>query len=142
MIKSRFIVPSILSLISLYWLWMAVTRYGIWHEEGPKGGFMPMIAALVTLGFCVAEFVKGSAHHKKLRHTVFIPEGVILVLLASVSYLGLLPAMWCMLLLWVRYLERYSLPFALAFSSGVVLVVWLVFRLWLSVPFPTGLLGF
>lgn len=140
--NARLIMPAVLGAISIYWLWMAFTHYGIWHEEGPKGGFMPMIAAGVTLVFCVADIIQGLKHSKKFRGTVFIPAAIILLLLALVPFVGLLPAMWCMLFVWVCLLERYPVVFSLIFSSGIVLVMWLIFKVWLSVPFPVGIFGF
>ncbi len=135
------VIPSILILVSAYWLYMAVAKYGLWDDEGPGGGFMPMLAALITIGFSIAAIVKTKVESVFIPKTIFIPVVIIIVLLLAVPYVGLLPFVFLMLLFWFRGLEHYSWSFTIIISSAVIFVVWAIFQLWLNVPFPEGIWG-
>ena len=138
--KQAYVIPGILSVISCVWLYMAITVYGFW-DEGPRGGFMPSLAALITLGFSLAAIVKASNIVKPWHMTIFIPAGLAVAVILATPLFGMLPGMFVMLLFWVRFLEKYSWKFSLTLAAGVILCVWLIFSLWLSVPFPLGWLG-
>ena len=139
--KQQHIIPGILALIACGWLYMAVTRYGVWHE-GPRGGFMPALAALVTLGFSLAAIFKAKRDtgHPWFK-TVFIPVLIVLALIFVSRVVGLLPALFLMLIGWFRCLEKYSWAFTGIMSVCVIGCVWLIFSFWLKVPFPTGWLA-
>jgi len=138
--KQQQIIPGILALISCFWLYMAITKYGIW-DEGPRGGFMPLLAALLTLGCCLMIIILASDKKQPWLKTVFIPVGLVLALMSVTYIIGLLPALFLMLIGWMRFLEKYSWMFTIALSACVMACVWMIFRLWLNVPFPIGWLG-
>ena len=141
MIRQRYIIPGILSLISLYWIYTSITAYGFWNE-GPRGGFMPLLAGLITLGFSLAAMLRTAGKELPWHRTVFIPVAIVLTLIGAVQIVGMLPALFLMLVGWTKGLERYSWKFSLILSACVIFMVWAVFKLWLSVPFPTGLLEY
>lgn len=141
MLQQRHIIPGILSLVSLYWIYTSVTVYGFWNE-GPRGGFMPLLAGLITLGFSLAAIVRAKGKEIPLYRTVYIPVGIVLALIGAVQIVGMLPALFLMLVGWTRGLERYSWKFSIVLSACVMFMVLAVFKAWLSVPFPTGLLDY
>ncbi len=135
--KQRYLIPGILALAAAAWLYMAIAVYGIW-DEGPLGGFMPLIASLVTLGFSLASIIRGGGGDKRWHLTVFISVVLIVALILLIPFIGMLPAMLLMLIGWFRCLEKYPWRFSLITSACVILCVWLIFALWLKVPFPDG----
>lgn len=137
--KQKYIIPGILSLIALYWLYSSVCVYGIWDEEGPLGGFMPMLASIITLGFSIASMFKSPSQEKPWFVTIFIPVAMVIVLVGMVQVIGMLPSLAVMLFVWFKGLEKYSWGFSLLMTACVIGVVWAVFELWLRVPFPTGM---
>ena len=135
--KQHYIIPGILSLISIGWIAMAVTTYGVW-DEGPLGGFMPLVAAVITIGFSIGCVLKGEAKRKEWHLTVFIPVILVVALVLTVPLIGMLPGMCLLLVGWLRFLEKYSWGFSLLLAACVIGCVWLIFSLWLQVPFPQG----
>ena len=138
--KQQQIIPGILAVIAGAWLYLAITKYGVWNE-GPRGGFMPMLAALITLGFSLGAIFKAKKETKPWYRTVFIPVLIVIALIFVSRALGLLPSLFLMLLGWFRFLEKYSWTFTATISVCVIGCVWLIFSFWLKVPFPTGWLG-
>ncbi len=137
--KQYRIIPGILCLIACFWIYRCVTTYGIWNE-GPRGGFMPLLAGLITLGFSLAAMWKGKIGDKPWHWTIFIPVACVVAVILAIPVLGLLPGIFLMLVLWFRFLEKFSWKFTLGTSVCVLGCVWLIFSLWLMVPFPRGLL--
>lgn len=132
------VAPSILAAIACAWVYYAVTRYGIW-DEGPGGGFMPLLAGLITVGFSLAALVMIRTPDKPWRKTVFIPVCVVIALMLATPYLGMLPCLFLLLVVWLGVLERYSWPFTAVTAACVTGCVWLIFSFWLKVPFPQGM---
>lgn len=135
--KQHILIPGILTLTAVVWLTIAVSQYGVW-DEGPLGGFMPVLASIITIGFSLASIVKHTGGNKPWHVAVFIPVLIVVALVLLVPYIGMLPGMLALLLGWFRFLEKYSWTFSILISAGVILCVWLIFSLWLGVPFPAG----
>ena len=135
--KQHYLIPGIMALIAVGWLYMAITRYGIW-SDGPLGGFMPLIASIITLGFSLSALVKFRPEHKPWHLTIFIPGILVIAMILVTSMFGMLASLFFMLLLWFRGLAKYPWGFSVVISASVILCVWLIFSLWLSVPFPAG----
>lgn len=136
--KQYYVIPALLSLLALFWMYMGVTAYEVW-EEGPGGGFMPLLSGGILLVFSVVSLIKVdsiSLHHS--LHAL-MPVAIVAALIGAIPIVGTFPALFIMLLLWLKLLAGYAWRFSFMVSAGVLLVVWLIFRLWLSVPFPTGL---
>lgn len=136
--KQYYVIPTLLSLLALFWMYMGVTAYEVW-DEGPGGGFMPLIAGGVLLVFSVVSLIK--VDFVSLHHSLYalMPVAIVAALIGAIPIVGTFPALFIMLLLWLALLAGYSWRFSFVVSAGVLGVVWLIFGLWLSVPFPTGL---
>ena len=137
--QQRFLIPGILSLIALFWLYLAITEYGIW-DEGPLGGFLPMLASVMTIVFSVASMFRPAGKSKPWVNTVFIPVVIVIVLIGLINLLGMLPALLVMLFCWLKFLEKYPLGFSIILSVCVTAAVFGIFQAWLKVPFPHGML--
>lgn len=136
--RQHYIIPSVLSLTAVFWIYIAVTEYGLW-DEGPSGGFMPVLSAGILLIFSIITLC--SKKHAKVSTPLktVLPVIFILALMGITEILGLLPAAFIMLTSWLRYVAGYHWRFSLLTASCVTTAIWIIFVKWLSVPFPTGL---
>lgn len=76
-----------------------------------------------------------------LQRRAFYPVLATVLALASVSVLGLIISMGLFVFFWLIILEKFSLPKATTIGACSTLFIYVVFKVWLMVPFPKGLLG-
>ena len=136
--RYHYIIPPVLAVIALTWIYIAITEYGLWNE-GPAGGFMPTLAATILLIFSVVTLCSKQNTNIEIYLKEFMPVILILVLMGITEILGMLPAVLIMLAIWLRYIASYKWRFSLIVASCVTAAIWLIFIKWLNVPFPTGL---
>lgn len=139
--KQRYVIPTGLIAVSLYWLWMAVTRYGLWVDDGPGGGAMPAIASVVTIVFSLVMIFRKDVPTKPIHWSCLYPVVAIAVVILTCKTVGMLEALFVFLLVWLKFVEKYSWFFSVCLSAGTMVFVWAIFRLWLRVPFPPGITG-
>lgn len=132
-------IPVATILMSLCWLYMGFFKYGLWYDVGPGGGFMPFLSAALAIAFSIFLLLTPDKEKAVLSRTAFLPLAMALAALVCSMLVGLLAALALMLFLWLWKLERYSLQKSLVITVIPMLVVYGVFRLWLQVPFPTGI---
>jgi hypothetical protein len=140
-------IAGLLGMIcGLYWGVMGY-NYGIWGQTGPASGFIPVIFGSLT--FVLSTILIGQTFTRggiklsigEIRTVVLISvfTGTAIFLL---NKLGTMPTLGLLILLWLRFLERYPWAAVIKISVGTIAVAYLVFVVWLQVPFPTGWLGF
>jgi len=141
-VKKIRIVPILSILIGIYWLFFAVTEYGLWTGTSPGAGFMPAIVGIMLILFSLM-ILKTPAVYKPgaLQKKTFYPVIAAVLALASVYLVGLIIAMGLFVLLWLLILEKFTLIKSAVFGVSATVFVYLVFKVWLMVPFPKGLLG-
>lgn len=139
------IVIAVLNIIiAVTWIFLGITQYGFWGGGKPQGGFVPIIFAVLVLVFTLAVV------YRLFRRTITVQPvkmnwdaatpvfsavgGVVLILL-----FGIVPAVFLFNFGWMRFLSKYSLKRSIFVSLIFTLFVYAVFRLWLRVPFPTGI---
>ncbi|MEG0752454.1 MAG: tripartite tricarboxylate transporter TctB family protein [Angelakisella sp.] len=141
-LNAKKIVLLGLTLLGLYWI-VGSLQLELWVRRGPGGGFMPLLAGILCVLFCLMILAKEwksecSEHFDK---KALIP---ILALLTTVlaSYLvGVAIALVIFVFLWLFLFEKFPLK-----NCVLVAVIWpgilyAVFVLWLQAPLPKGLLG-
>ncbi|KAA5604260.1 hypothetical protein F1188_16970 [Roseospira marina] len=138
---SRRAIPILVLLMSVFWFYKGVFDYGVWYNDGPGGGFMPVFASSLAALFAVILLVKPDTTAQAIPPAAFIPLGMVGAAFTLSMLVGLLPALAVMLFLWLWLLERYRPLTSLFITFWPMLVVYGIFRLWLNVPFPTGLFG-
>lgn len=131
-------------IAGLFYVFMGVTKYGIWKDITIQGGFMPvfcggMVAVLCTL-MLIAKIKKG-VKAEPFEKKALLPVGAMVLILLVNLLIGLLPACIVVSLLWLRFIEKYSWKTSIITSAVLYAFMYSIFGLWLSVPFPTGLLG-
>jgi putative tricarboxylic transport membrane protein len=99
----------------------ALFLVGAVRQSGPGAAWLPDRRGAVRLGAVV---------------------GASALFIALVPLLGMTLATALFLLGLLRFLEGHTWPTALGVSITTAAANWAIFTWWLSVPFPTGVLGF
>ncbi|MFZ7101799.1 MAG: tripartite tricarboxylate transporter TctB family protein [Peptococcaceae bacterium] len=142
MLKNIRYVPVISILFGIYWLAMGVVKYGFWTGTAPGAGFFPAVVGAMLIGFSLwilttpVVLNKGSLHIR-----AFYPVFIAVAGLLAVYLVGFLIAMGLLMIAWLLFVEKLSLQKSLIVAVSATVVIYFVFKVWLMVPFPTGLLG-
>ncbi|SFS80649.1 tripartite tricarboxylate transporter TctB family protein [Saccharopolyspora flava] len=150
------------------WLWtllvvlgaaaaVSAPVYGVFGEQGRIGpGFMPLAAGLVLavlsaaqlLGRPVAEAAPQAEDVDEAGRTparrAWILRRVLVLLVAAlalVPVIGLVPALTGLVWVISAWLEGRNPWSSLVFAVAAGAAVWVIFRVLLAVPLPTGLFG-
>lgn len=141
---SKQITPLALAAFALVFGYIGFVHLGFWdHVEGPKPGFFPFIISVLMFVMSLASYFLSLADEKKAvynKDELMVIAGTLGILILS-QLIGLLPACYLFIVLWLRLFEKTGwkqtilvLLVCMAISIGV-------FQLWLGVYFPMGLLG-
>jgi putative tricarboxylic transport membrane protein len=136
----------------LFAAWFAVIgrRFPYWHPDtGPGSGFLPVWLAIALAVLAALLFVNAGATSGGGR---WLPDRAVLgrlalILLASVVFVvaldvvGMIVGTALFLVFVLRVVERYRWATVLGVALAAAFVNYLVFTLWLRVPFPAGVLG-
>ena len=146
------IVNLVLLGVSLFWLITAVTTMPLWQGISLAGGLLPAVASGVMtllLFFELRDILKRNKINKEYFLNSFsevnwkdmIPIVVGLCILAGIKLIGMLLTLTIMLFCWLKFLSGYSVKKSAIVTSCVMLFLYGVFKLWLKLPLPQGLLG-
>jgi hypothetical protein len=129
----------------------AARSYTYWGAHGPGSGFFPFWLGLALAGLATL-FLVGALRQREpgptwlpdrrgtLRFAVVVATSALFI--ALVPLLGMTLTTGLFLLGLLRFLEGHRWPIALGVAIATAAVNWAIFTWWLSVPFPTGPLGF
>ena len=141
-------------LLLLFGAWfagVALRNYTYWSATGPGSGFFPFwlglamaVLAALLLVRAVRDPDPGPAWVPRGRGAVrFLGVlGGAIAFAVLMPWLGMALGTVLFLIGILRLLEGHSWPASLTIAVATAVVNWLVFARWLSVPFPTGVLGF
>ncbi|SFP70053.1 Tripartite tricarboxylate transporter TctB family protein [Oscillibacter sp. PC13] len=139
-----YIVEIVSIIAGIAYMLTGILRYGIWKGISIGGGFMPLLCGgLVTL-FSVLMLIskiKKGEKAEKFDKKALIPVGAMIAILLCNYLVSLLGACIVVAFLWLKFIEKYSVRKSLLVSVIMFAAVYGIFRLWLNVPFPEGLLG-
>lgn len=139
-----YIVEIICIAAGLLFIIMGVNDYGLWKGISISGGFMPLFVGTLIILFSVALLIakfRRKEKAEKIDPKAFIPVGAMLLILVLNWLIGLMGACVVMSLLWLRFVEKYSWKTSIITTICIFAATYGIFKLWLNVPFPTGLLG-
>jgi putative tricarboxylic transport membrane protein len=129
----------------------AARSYTYWGAHGPGSGFFPFWLGL-ALAVLATLFLVGAVRQPEpgpawlpdrrgaLRFAVVVGTSALFIALVPVLGMTLTTALFLLGLL--RLLEGHRWAIALGVAIATAAVNWAIFTWWLSVPFPTGPLGF
>lgn len=130
-----------------YFAVMGIFKYHVW-DKGPRGGFLPLVMGLFVAALSFVVFFRelkpaaagnGEKQRSTFNFSMLIPPAVVLTAILASYLVGLLPAIGLMVFGWLVILEKVKPLKALLVSAILLVAVWLIFSMWLRVPFPTGI---
>jgi len=135
-------VPTISIIFGIYWLYMGMTKYGFWAGTAPGAGFLPAIVGVMLIGFSVWILTTPVVYKEgALQKKAFYPVLLSIAGLLAVYVIGLILAMGLYIIVWTKFIEKLSIKKSLIVGVCATVFIYVVFKVWLMVPFPTGLLG-
>lgn len=146
------IVNLVLLGVGLYWCITAVTTMPLWQGISMAGGLLPAVASgvmVLLLIFELLDILKKNKINKEYFVNSFkevnwqdmIPVAVGLGILVGMKLIGMLLTLTLMLFCWLKFLSGYSVKKSAVVTICVMLFLYGVFKLWLKLPLPQGLLG-
>ena len=105
---------------------------------------MPLVCGGFLTLFCVLMLISKIKKGEKadsIDKKALLPVGAMIAILLCNYLVGLLGACIVVGFLWLKFVEKFSWAKSLLVSVVMFAAVYGIFRLWLNVPFPTGLLG-
>lgn len=149
-------INMLMVLLGGYWVQQGLVVYKFWVKGVPGSGFMPVIFGLFLMllsGFLAVVAVKkrvgatdkGQSKEDGAKYPLWIRPLVpavysmfSIVLMVSV---GVLPTMFLTAFIWLLVVSKSPLGKSLFVSVVITLCVYLIFVLWLRIPFPRGVFG-
>lgn len=122
-----------------------------WGDEGPGPGFLPFLVGACLAFTAILLIVSALRKEYKEQENIFPKEGLklLVTLIGSaviagllVNFVGMIVAMGLLAGFLVTFLaEKRNLFTSIGMMVILPIVLYLIFRLGLDVPFPKGILG-
>ena len=144
-IGTKQIVPLVLAVFAVVFAVIGFAQLGFWsHVDGPQPGFFPAIMAIVMFLTSIVSFfqsLKDKEAARYERNELLVIEGGAGIIVGS-YIIGLLPTCYLVIILWLKVFEHTSWKDTVIVLAVCVAISVGVFRLWLGVYFPMGLLDY
>ena len=135
---------------------MALAGFMVWQSEklslgrplAPGPGFFPFCLGLLLIGIALIIFVQGLRGSPGVRETGLKRGRVVLALAALFAYqfllepLGYLLSTFLLMFLFLKMMAKKAWWFVPAVACLISLSSYILFKIWLKVFLPSGLLGF
>ena len=143
---------GLLLVVGLYWFITSTTSLPLWKGMSLGGGLIPAIASgimIVLLIFRIISRFRESKINKEYFKESFkdfdlramIPIAIGIGVLIGIKLIGMILSLTIMLFCWLKFLSKYSWLKSLLITVCVMCVLYGIFRAWLVVPLPKGMLG-
>lgn len=163
---TEIVLAAILILVSLIWMYIGIFQLGIWIPGvKASSGFVPTIFAAITLLFSVVMIIsavkairkrkggrqltvsedsglKGATEDATRKAELFaklsayIPVFFTFIGIIIFKFFGVVIFSFVMTFTWLMFISAKGWKKSLVISCIVTLFIYLVFELWLSIPFP------
>ena len=137
-----------------FWLQQGLTVYKFWAKNQPGSGFIPVIFSLLVILLSSISLIRAiikmraaaSGKTVLLRFQweflrPFIPVAFAIVAIFAIRLIGVVPAVFLSSFFWLRFISQYRIGKSLLVTVPITLFIYLIFVLWLRVPFPRGVFG-
>jgi len=133
------------------------TRFSVWGRTGPEAGFYPFVLGILMIGMSLLLIIRAfistraeeklkSAIDKEKHMAVVFKVCSYIVLMALygllVQKVGFLVSSIVVLIIILKFLEKLSWKKACTIGFSSILVSYMLFVYFLSVPLPKGFIGF
>lgn len=146
------IVNLILLAVSLYWCITAVATMPLWRGISLAGGLLPAVAGGIMALLLIFELIdicrKNKINReffvnsfKEVHWKDMVPVLVGFAILVGIKLIGMFLTLTVMLFCWLKFLSGYSGKKSAVVTVCVMLFLYGVFKVWLKMPLPQGLLG-
>jgi len=143
-------ISSLIGLgLGLYWIVMGII-YGFWEETGPASGFTPVVFGLIVTVSSVALFWQSLRSKKDKKQIITKKELLdlfkiclaVCLVIFCIPRLGTFTSLGLLLVIGIKLISSSTWLMATCTGAGITVILYLVFKVWLMVPLPQGLLGF
>lgn len=129
-------------VMSLYWAYTGWNEYGFWENRGPGAGFIPVLAGIFTSALSAYIIYRSEKlDWNTFKLPAFYPALAVFAGLLSMNIIGMVAFTFILTTAWLKFMARYTLRRSCLIGLGMTCFVFLVFKLWLDVPLPVGILG-
>jgi putative tricarboxylic transport membrane protein len=135
------VISIAIMVFSGYWVMKGWTTFGFWVDNGPSGGFMPVVFGLITFVLAFYGLIRDNKSKSKVEVKNFIPVLGALLLILSVKVFGMIVSSGLFIIIWLLYVEKFPIKKASIIGFSTTLVIYFVFKFFLKIPFPQGFLG-
>jgi hypothetical protein len=129
-------------------LWIAVSLgLPLWQGFAPESGFLPLVYGGLLTGLSLiilADLVLGggvNGPQENLRKPLLL-LAALTAAVAGLEVAGFSASIFLLLMVLYAVIERLPLLTSTVVSAATTGALYLIFKTWLSVPLPTGLIGF
>ncbi len=158
-------INILIFLVGGYWVQQGIFVYKFWLKGVPGSGFLPVLFGTLLMIFSGYLIVlslrkrstrtddgieeKESADEKPKKAEgkyptwirPLVPAVYTLLAIGLMVVAGVIPAMFLTAFIWLFGISKVKLGKSLLITSIMTLFVFLVFVLWLRIPFPRGIFG-
>ncbi|HXF54912.1 MAG TPA: tripartite tricarboxylate transporter TctB family protein [Hyphomicrobiaceae bacterium] len=145
--RGELLLALVFAATGILWVLVAL-GLPLWQGFAPDSGFLPLIYGALLTGLSlviVADLVlagpAGSAQESGLRKPLLVLLALA-VTVAGLEVVGFSASIFLLLMFLYAVIERLPILSAGVVSVAVTAGLYVVFRTWLSVPLPRGVIGF
>lgn len=116
-----------------------------WGADGPQAGFFPFYVGVIICGCSIINLVQGMRENPDALFSEWNQLGQVLkVLIPTIIYVSLVPSLGIyvpsvvLIVVFMKWLGKYSWPLTLAIAFGVPAFFYAALERWFLIPLPKG----
>lgn len=146
------ILDALLVCVGAYWLFTSLTTLQMWKGISIGNALIPTAASGIFIILLLIHLI-GIIRKERINKEYFlisfqavawkemIPLGIGVASLAGTYLAGIMLMMALMLFCWLKFLSGYKPGYSALVTAVVMACIYGIFKLWLKLPLPQGLLG-
>lgn len=134
-----------------YWCGTALTTLPLWKNGSISGGLLPAFASGVMCVLLLVRIINsiknGELKKEKFSQSVkdfdakaFAPVLIGILVVIGIKTLGMLITLAIVLFIWLKFISKASWLQSILITVLTMVVIYAIFKMWLVVPFPKGML--
>jgi hypothetical protein len=149
-------INLIIFLLAGYWCQQGLMVYSFWNKNQPGSGFIPVIFSVILMAFTLVLMLKEIRRMRRLHAQgsstkaavpsallrPLLPVAYTIAAIVVFRFAGVVVSMFLTSFVWLQCISKVSLAKSLIISVILTLMVYLIFVMWLRIPFPRSIFGF